>query len=163
MSDEEIVDESTTVELVSVSQSSVLEVDPESQEVVVTEEPVLLEVTPAPVVELVPPAGPGPVGPPGPPGIRPHTTVTLDDSPHDLPVESLLVLVDATGGDVSLNLPPASSPLVVYDIKKTAGEGEVRIQADGADLIDGDALQIMAFTGTSARLANDGDTGWWLT
>jgi hypothetical protein len=74
-----------------------------------------------------------------------------------------LLLVNATAGAVTVNLPAAASSNGVYLIvKKTdASVNAVTVDADGAETIDGAATQVLSAQYDAVTVFCDG-SGWWI-
>lgn len=79
--------------------------------------------------------------------------VSIDDtdSPYDMSVNETVILADATGGAITVNLPPAASAAgKIITVKKTGtGINAVTLDPDGAEQING--------AGTFANLDAAGD------
>lgn len=73
------------------------------------------------------------------------------------------ILVDATGGAKTINLPAAASHTYrIYNIKKIDASGNaVTIDGAGAETIDGAATQVIAAQYDSYTIQSDG-TEWWI-
>jgi hypothetical protein len=93
------------------------------------------------------------------------TTVDNGDSPKTLGVgEAGLVLVDASAGSVTINLPSASAlPGLRYRLVRTdAGGNAVTINRDGADLFwDGSTSQSLAVKSARLGITADGVSSWF--
>lgn len=87
-------------------------------------------------------------------------TITVTGSPT---ADDCLILVDAAGGAVSVNLPPvASSARRVLTVKKIDASGNaVTIDADGGELIDGLTTQPLAAQYDALTIQCDG-AAWWI-
>ncbi len=89
------------------------------------------------------------------------TTVTT--TPYTLSLDELTILVDddAVGGPVTINLPPAVNSFgKVYTIKKLGTTGNVTIDADGAETIDGELTHILQRQYDAEKIICDG-IGWF--
>jgi hypothetical protein len=74
-----------------------------------------------------------------------------------------LILVDASGGSVTINLPAASTvPGKVYYAKKTdSSANSMIIDPSGSETIDGVATKISTVQYETLTFVNDSVT-WWL-
>ena len=90
-------------------------------------------------------------------------TTTAVATPHAAGDEHVILVDDDTvGGAVTVNLPAASGVNGrVYHIKKLGSTGNVTIDANGAETIDGALTQVISVQYTSLMLVCDG-TGWWV-
>ena len=85
------------------------------------------------------------------------TPVTLDDT-------DLMVMVDddTVGGVVTVNLPAAASSTGnVYYIKKLGTTGNIIIDANGSELIDGSLTQTITLQYVCVTVYCDG-AAWWI-
>lgn len=81
------------------------------------------------------------------------TTLTLDDD---------MVLVDTSGGAVTITLPPAADAVnKVYTIKNAdTGANAVTVDGDGSETIDGSTTAVLGAL-DSITIVSDG-TEWWI-
>lgn len=95
-----------------------------------------------------------------------HTTVVTGDSPYTVPINAItnVILVDASSGNVTVQLPTASSA-ENHDIivKRTDGSANtVSIETDGTEEIDGSsATKTLASQYDTTTLFSNG-TAWWI-
>lgn len=89
-------------------------------------------------------------------------SVEFADSPVTADDESI-ILCDATGGNITVNLPAASGVTDrVYNIKKTdASANTVTIDGDGSETIDGATTKIISIQNDSFQIACDG-VAWFI-
>lgn len=86
-------------------------------------------------------------------------TITGNDL---LTLDDAVVLVDTTGGAVTVDLPAAASALnKVFYIKKIAGANDVTVDANGAELIDDSTTYVISVLFESVTIVSDG-TQWWV-
>lgn len=95
---------------------------------------------------------------------KPYQTVTskvVGDSPYTAVDADDVILCNATGGAITVNLPPASAIAgKVYLVKKTdASANAVTIDANSAELIDGAATYALSTQYAAVIIICDG-TGW---
>ena len=85
------------------------------------------------------------------------------DSPYALTTSTTqTVLVDASGGPVTVTLPAVASSGLDISIKKTdASVNAATIDPNGAETVDGAATLDLTSQYESVRLA-DGSAGWWI-
>jgi hypothetical protein len=90
--------------------------------------------------------------------------VIVSTTPYVLGEDEFILLVDATAGDITIQLHPAADiPGRTLEVKKIdASANKVIIDADGADLIEGDATLELLFEGESVPLVSDGVANWWV-
>ena len=92
--------------------------------------------------------------------------LNVSTSPVTLAITDRYILVDATGGARTLNLPAiATSDLHVYVIKIVAGGNTVTIDPNASETVDG--ATTLAFSGalatrTIACKASGTNLGWWV-
>lgn len=73
-----------------------------------------------------------------------------------------LVIVDTSGGDVTLTLPPAAGVSGhKLDVKKVNASHTLTVDADGAETIDGSATVSWSTNNQSYSIVSDG-TQWWI-
>lgn len=90
--------------------------------------------------------------------------ITVADTPYAVAFNDGAILVDASGGAVTVSLPAASSePGRLVHVKKIdASANAVTVDAAGADLIDGSGTVVLAAQYDAVRLVSDGVSAWWL-
>lgn len=70
------------------------------------------------------------------------TEISFSDSPYPLLITDEIILVDATDGEVVINLLPLATALNRVDMFKTDSSGfDVLYDGDGAELINGELTQ----------------------
>ena len=91
------------------------------------------------------------------------TPIVFGDSPYSVLDADDLILADATGGDIVVDLPTAAtSEGRLITVKKTDGSANtVTIDPSGAELLDGAANLILASQHEVAGIVSDG-TEWWI-
>lgn len=91
------------------------------------------------------------------------TSIDFTDSPYSLTDANDVLLVDATGGAVTVNLPNGTTAYQkTYYIKKVdATANAVTIDADGAQLIDGSGTQATTTQYDTFSIIPDNATGNW--
>lgn len=89
--------------------------------------------------------------------------ITFAASPYTVLDPDDVILVDASGGNVEVDLPPAGSHEGrLLSVKKTDASGNtVTIDPDGAELIDGSANLVLVLQHEVAGFVSDG-TEWWI-
>jgi hypothetical protein len=90
------------------------------------------------------------------------TELDSGDSPYTVLATDFVLLVDASGGDVTVSLPAASAGSGRWlEVKKIdASANKVIVDAAGADLIDGDATLELVFEDEAVPIVSDGGTDW---
>ena len=90
------------------------------------------------------------------------TTITFADTPYSLTDANDMILVNATGGVVNVNLPNGTTAFKkVYYIKKIdASVNNVDINGTGGDVIDGAGTQSLTTQWESVGIVPDGD--WFI-
>lgn len=75
-----------------------------------------------------------------------------------------LILANAAGGAITLNLPPAALvPGRIYVIKRTnSGANTVTVDANGSETIDGALTHVLSPQWNSITIISDG-TAWFIT
>jgi hypothetical protein len=88
-------------------------------------------------------------------------SIAVGDSPYSLGAQ-IVVYVDASGGDVTVNLPSASARGDrTYWVKKTDSSGNVVILSpDGADTFEGESDAEIRTEGESLTFHSDGTSNW---
>ncbi len=78
------------------------------------------------------------------------------------PVNGEAVMVDSSGGDVNITLPPTASNLnSLIDVKKISSDfNNVNVIGSGADVIDGSGTQTVIPQYTSLTMLSDGAGHW---
>lgn len=97
-------------------------------------------------------------------GVPPSTTaIDNGDSPYTVVAADYTILVDASGGAVTVTLPAASSSLGrVLSIKAIdVSGGSVTIDGDGSETIDSATTQVISAQYDVITVQCDG-TQWWL-
>lgn len=91
------------------------------------------------------------------------TPVTFAATPYAVLAADDVILVDATGGNIEVDLPPAGSHTGrLLRVKKIdASINTVTIDPDGAELIDGAANLVLALQHEVAGFVSDG-IEWWI-
>ena len=83
-------------------------------------------------------------------------SVTFADSPYTIPHAEMGVLVDTSGGAVTINLPLAlpskGSSVYIKDYSGTAGTNAITVVPTGTDTIDSDATLIIGTDHTGIEL-----------
>lgn len=88
--------------------------------------------------------------------------ITVDATPYTVgPVQTVLVDDDTVGGAVTVNLPPASESKRVYHVKKLGTTGNVTIDGDGSETIDGATTYVMSTQYQTVSVLSDG-VGWYI-
>jgi hypothetical protein len=98
-----------------------------------------------------------------PPAALDVQTITFADTPYSLTDANDVLLVDATGGVVEVDLPSGSTAFQKpYIIKKIdASINAVNVNAAGADVIDGAGTQTTIIQYESFSIVPDNATGDW--
>ena len=95
-------------------------------------------------------------------------TVSIDDtdSPYTITGTQQFILIDPSGGDVTVNMPDASTypgRQIFFKLTQAAGANTVTLQRQGSDTIDGatiyDQLDIQF---ESISTVSNGGTGWFI-
>jgi hypothetical protein len=88
--------------------------------------------------------------------------VTSVSADHVVTALDYVILVDASGGDVTVSLPAASAQIGRWlEVKKIDDSvNKVIIDAAGADLIDGDATLELLFEDEAVPIVSDGVSEW---
>ena len=95
-------------------------------------------------------------------------TVSIDDtdSPYTITGTQQFILIDPSGGDVTVNMPDASTypgRQIFFKLTQAAGANTVTLQRQGSDTIDGaiiyDQLDIQY---ESISTVSNGGTGWFI-
>jgi len=88
-------------------------------------------------------------------------TTNVSTTPYAVLATDFVLLVDATVGDITINLPAANLTKRWLEVKKVdAGANKVIIDAAGADLIDGDATQELLFEDEALPIVSNGVSEW---
>lgn len=95
--------------------------------------------------------------------LQTSSRVTVTTTSHSAGDERIILVDDDTaGGDVTIALDPAADrENHIYYIKKLGSTGNVFANPDGAELIDGSVLQILASRYNSITIISDG-SAWWI-
>lgn len=83
-------------------------------------------------------------------------TITFADTPYTVTILEDVVLVNTTGGDVTVNLPAAATAVRAVHIKKLVAANTVTIDPDGAETIDGSSTVAFTAQYESVSLVSDG-------
>ncbi len=88
---------------------------------------------------------------------------TVTTTPVTLSVQDKGLVVDATGGAATVNLPAAATvPFKIYRVKKKdSGGNTVTIDPNGGELIDGATTHVLTAQNQSVTFQSDG-TEWWI-
>ena len=95
-------------------------------------------------------------------------TVSLDntDSPYTITGTQQFVLIDPSGGDVTINMPDAATypgREIRFKLTQAAGANTVTLQRQGADTIDGATTYTdLDIQYESISTVSDGSTGWFI-
>ena len=87
-----------------------------------------------------------------------YTVVNVNTTPYNIvPITGVYVyLVDATGGNITMNFPTAVGNTALYTIKKVDGSANtVILDPSGAQTLDGLATQTIRFQNTSVDIYSD--------
>lgn len=94
---------------------------------------------------------------------QPVKTITFASSPYAVAATDYAILVDASGGAVTVNLPAVSASrkrILVVKAVNVSG-GSVTVAANGGDTIDGQTTQVVSVRYTSMTAqAPDSGTDW---
>lgn len=92
-----------------------------------------------------------------------ETTAAITATSYSVTDDDFLILADATGGAITLNLPPAALVLYhVFIIKRlNSGVNSVTIDGDGAETIDGALTFVLSNQYDSINIISDG-TAYWI-
>ena len=90
-------------------------------------------------------------------------SITNTDSPYTVTYKDSVVLADATGGNITVATPAASTCTGrVWTVKKTdASANTVTIDPNGAETIDGAATRLLAIQYTAVMFVSNG-TNWFV-
>ncbi len=88
---------------------------------------------------------------------------TVTTTPVTLSVQDKGLVVDATGGAATVNLPAAATvPYKIYRVKKKdSGGNTVTVDPNGAELIDGISTFVLTAQNQAITFQSDG-TEWWI-
>jgi len=95
-------------------------------------------------------------------------TVSIDDtdSPYTLTGTQQFVLIDPSGGSVTVNMPDAATypgREIRFKLTQAAGANTVTLQRQGADTIDGTTTYTdLDIQYESISTVSDGSTGWFI-
>jgi hypothetical protein len=95
-------------------------------------------------------------------------TVSIDDtdSPYTITGTQQFVLIDPSGGDVTINMPDAATypgREIRFKLTQAAGANTVTLQRQGADTIDGATTYTdLDIQYESISTVSDGSTGWFI-
>ncbi|MCP4113842.1 MAG: hypothetical protein GY737_00275 [Desulfobacteraceae bacterium] len=89
-------------------------------------------------------------------------TITSSDSPYTLDLEqNRVLLVNTSGGAVTVNLPPADEADVVpYHIKNINAANDVTLDGDGTETIDDSLTQVFSYP-DCLTVVSDG-SNWYI-
>lgn len=106
--------------------------------------------------------GAGPTGPTGPAGSATSSQFVTVTTNTNLSSVQNAVLVDATGGNIIINMPSAVGANYDCTVKRIDSSGNaVTIVPNGAQAIDGQATQQLQFQYTSVTMRSD-NANWWI-
>jgi len=96
-------------------------------------------------------------------GVEAHVdgVALVASTPYVATLAAPVLLVDASGASITVNLPAAAGGGRFVVKKKDSSAYTVTIDADGAETIDGALTQVLAFQYDSLTLVSDG-SDWWL-
>lgn len=87
-------------------------------------------------------------------------TITVADTPYAVGATDAVILVDTTGGAVTVNLPAAAVAGRTLTIKKVSSDvNAVTLDGNGAETIDGQTTQLLTAQYMSLTIISDG-VGW---
>ena len=95
-------------------------------------------------------------------------TVSLDntDSPYTITGTQQFILIDPSGGDITVNMPDAATypgREIKFKLTQAAGANTVTLQRQGADTIDGATTYTdLDIQYESISTVSDGSTGWFI-
>ena len=90
-------------------------------------------------------------------------TVVSKTANYTATLTDAMILVDATGGAVTITMPAATTPGQFYLIKKTdISINAVTISRAGADLLDGSTTVALATQFSARILISDGTSRWYV-
>lgn len=95
-------------------------------------------------------------------------TVSIDntDSPYTITGTQQFILIDPSGGDVTVNMPDASTypgRQIFFKLTQAAGANTVTLQRQGGDTIDGATTYTdLDIQYESISTVSDGGTGWFI-
>jgi hypothetical protein len=95
-------------------------------------------------------------------------TVSIDDtdSPYTITGTQQFILIDPSGGDVTVNMPDAATypgRQIFFKITQAAGANTVTIQRQGGDTIDGaTTYEDLDIQYESISIVSNGGTGWFI-
>lgn len=98
------------------------------------------------------------------PGLAPQgPTTTVTSGPYTVLDTDYVILVDATSGAITVNLPTAVGRLGrIFNIKRiNTNANSVTIDAAGAETIDNTATKVLVLPYTAATVYSD-DSNWWI-
>ncbi len=88
-------------------------------------------------------------------------TTAVSSTPYTVLATDFVLLVDASGGAITVNLPAANVTKRWLEVKKVdSSANKVIIDAAGADLIDGDATLELLFEDEAVPIVSDGTSAW---
>ena len=88
--------------------------------------------------------------------------VREENSAYTVTVNDHVILGDASGGAITITLPPAATGKFIFHIKKIDATGNaVTIDGDGSETIDGATTQTITTQYNSIMLVSD-LTEWWI-
>lgn len=86
------------------------------------------------------------------------TEIDDADSPYTVLDADQLVIADGSGGAITVALPPAADfeNRSLYVVAKSVSGGNVTINPDGAETIDGASTKVLSAAYSSCRIVSDG-------
>ena len=95
-------------------------------------------------------------------------TVSINDtdSPYTLTGTQQFVLIDPSGGNVTINMPTAATypgRQIFFKLTQNVGPHIVTLQRQGSDTIDGDTTYTgLDFQYEAISVVSNGETGWFI-
>lgn len=89
-------------------------------------------------------------------------TITSSDSPYDWTGSDWVLLVDTSGGSVTVNVPTAVNKIDAgrRSVIKTSASNTLTLDCFGSETLDGSATVALTSLGDSRTLVSD-DSNWW--
>jgi len=86
------------------------------------------------------------------------TTVAFADTPYTVLSTDQLIVVNGAGGAITIQLPTAASFVnrSLYILAKSVAGGNVTIDGDSAETIDGASTKVLSAAYSSCRIVSDG-------
>lgn len=96
-------------------------------------------------------------------GVEAHVdgVATVASTPYSATLAAPILLVDASGGARTVNLPAASGGGRIVVKKTDSSANVVTIDGDGSETIDGSLTLVLGFQYDSVTLVSDG-SDWWI-